>query len=135
MERKILEVKKYTFNILLVFCSHTIIWKISHLIIKRQGGVCELFLHCLPESPRSNEQGRAELCEGLHMQTELQLVERPIQTPSFHSFFSEQHSVYNHSAFPPAVSLSVHQAPSCTSPHCCVPCSALFHSCWQLLCR
>lgn len=30
-----------------------------------------LFLHCLPESPRSNKEGRTELCEGLHMQTEL----------------------------------------------------------------
>lgn len=56
VERKILEVKKDTLNILLVFCSHIIIWKISRMIPEDKEEFVMLFLLCLPENSRSNEQ-------------------------------------------------------------------------------
>lgn len=55
------ETKLFPLDILLVFCSHIIIWKISYMWLEDQEEFVTLFLQHLPEKPRPDSQGRAEL--------------------------------------------------------------------------
>lgn len=96
--------------------------------VKRREGDCDLIPATPAREPQTWLQNwwiTSSLHEGLQREIEQQLVERPTQPLSFHSFFSKQHCVYHHSALLPVVSLQCVPGWLLYQPLLPFPCPAL----------